>query len=337
MRISLLLVLLFTSITNTFSQDTVTVVEKTIRIASLTPINEYYGFAKGDKVIFNFWVEKGKELKDITVSEYPNSVKFAEHTIEKIENKILEIPRNGIYRIEYNNSNILPRVVNVRIQRIPSDPSLRAFNTGVKWVEKVDTSFRSQQTNYELKSDTSFQVVLDTIIHVNAKKSTDNLHRTIVDFFLPPSTIRWAYWMGVGDKGVSSYEEDRQKFTDKADMAGSPDPLKGVALGLTRMTQVSVGDRIRYFFISKPEETTKFLNGTSFGQFRQGEMVTDFGLMNYPNKNMQQYYIGLSNDNTVQAMAVRIKILAVVVVKEYEAKGENVPTYITSRVPVHAQ
>ena len=170
MKISLLPVLLFAATNTSFSQDTVTVVEKTIRIASLTPVNEYYGFAKGDKVIFNFCVEKGKELKDITVIEYPNSVKFAEHTIEKIKNKILEIPRNGIYRIEYNNSNILPRVVNVRIQRIPKDPSLKAFNTGVKWVEKVDTSFRTQQTNYELKSDTSLQVVLDTLINVNAKK-----------------------------------------------------------------------------------------------------------------------------------------------------------------------
>ena len=65
------LIALFTSATFSLAgQDTVVVVEKSIRIASLTPVAEYYGFAKGDKVIFNFWVEKGKELKDITVTEW---------------------------------------------------------------------------------------------------------------------------------------------------------------------------------------------------------------------------------------------------------------------------
>jgi hypothetical protein len=66
-------------------------------------------------------------------------------------------------------------------------------------------------------------------------------------------------------------------------------------------------------------------------------MVTDFGLMNYATKSSQKYFIGLTNENTTQAMDVHIKILAAVVEKGFETKGEAVPILSTSRVPVHEQ
>ncbi|HEX6193880.1 MAG TPA: hypothetical protein VFZ42_16010 [Chitinophagaceae bacterium] len=321
----------------TLAQDTVLVVEKSIRIASLTPVAEYYGFAKGDKVIFNVWVEKGKELKDFTVTEYPNSIKFAEHTVEKIENKTLDIPRNSIYRLEYNNSNILPRVVNIRILRIPADKSTRAFNTNVKWVDRTDTTFRAEQTGYEMKSDTAYQEVLNTSVKVNFKSSADNTHRKLVEFILPANTIRWAYWIGVGEKGKEAYELDKKKFSEIKPNKAGDGPLVGVAMGNASMTQIKVGENMRYYFISKQEETQKFMNGASFGQFRQGDMVVDYGLMNYSNKESKQYYIGLSNDNPALSPEVAVRIIAVTVVKGYETKGENIPILSTSRVPVHEQ
>src|SRR5688572_5829857 len=316
-------------------QDTVLVVEKSIKIAALAPITEYYGFAQGDKVIINIWVEKGKELKDFTISEYPGTIKYAQHTVERVDNKVLDISRNSIYKIEYNNTNIMPRIVNLRIQRIPKDKSTRSFNTGVKWVERADTSFRSHDTGYDVKSDTTYPEVLNTTVKVNAKSSADNTHRSLVDFTLPANTIRWAYWIGVGEKGNELWNSDQKKFIDNNINTVSPNPLAAVAMGIAPLTQVKVGENIRYFFISKLEETQKFMNGVGFGQFKQGDMVADFALMNYSNKNSQKYYIGLSNDNPSQAVNVHIRILAVVVIKGYETKGENVPVITTSRVPVH--
>ena len=120
MRIYLLLIVSILSINKfTLCQDTVSVVEKSVKVPALSPLSEYYGFAEGDKVIINVWVEKGKELKDFTIVEYPNTTRFAQHTVERVENKVIEITRNGIYRIDYNNSNIMPRVVNIKIQRLP--------------------------------------------------------------------------------------------------------------------------------------------------------------------------------------------------------------------------
>jgi hypothetical protein len=336
MRIILLIAVFIIPFLPVSGQDTIAVVEKSIKIPALAPLTEYYGFAQGDKVIINISVEKGKDLKDFTMWEYPNTVKFAEHSFENVK-KVLDISRNSIYRVEYNNTNIMPRVVNIKIQRIPRDASTRAFNTGVKWVDKVDTSYRNQETDYHFKADTSFVEVFNSTVKVNARSSADNTHRTLVEFSLPANTLRWVYWIGVGSKGMELFNEDQKKFASQIGEKSNGNPLMGVARGNNPMTQVKVGDNIRYFFISKPEETQKFLNGAGFGQFRQGDMVTDYGLMNYATKNSQKYFIGLSNENTSQSMDVHIKILAAVVEKGFETKGEAVPILSTSRVPVHEQ
>ncbi|HET9431119.1 MAG TPA: hypothetical protein VFO70_08080 [Chitinophagaceae bacterium] len=338
MRICLLIVPALLSFADSIAQDTVSVVEKSIKVAAMSPLTEYYGFAAGDKVIFDFWVEKGKEIKDLSISEYPNSVKFAQHTVEKIENKILEIPRNGIYKFEYYNSTILPRIINIRIQRIPHSPATKTFNTNVKWVDRVDTARHQQDADYQLRSDTSFREVLQTTIKVNQKTSADNTHRSVVEFTLPANTVRWAYWIGVGEAGKKSFEEDQKKYSGQGiQVFNSGSPLAGVLMGSTGMTQIKVGENIRYFFISKPEETQKFLAGAGFGQFKQGDMVADYALMNYSNKNPQKYYLGLSNNSQVQPVEVGIRIVAIVVEKSYETKKENVEVLSTQRVPVHEQ
>ncbi len=123
-----------------FAQDTLEVVDKKIKIDGVGTVKEYYGFADGDKVIFSLTVEGKKELKDITISEYPNNVKFADHKTDKIENKMLKISGNSVYSFEYYNSNLSGRTVAIKIQRIPKSEQTKFFNTNVKWVNKVDTS-----------------------------------------------------------------------------------------------------------------------------------------------------------------------------------------------------
>lgn len=302
----------------------------------MAPLTEYFGFAAGDKIIYNFWVENGKELKDLTISEFPNSVKFAQHSVEKIQNKVIEISKNSIYKFEYFNAHFLPRVINIKIQRLPRDLSTKSFNTNVKWITRTDTTFHQEETGYALTTDTSFEEVLNTKIKVNPKASTDNTHRSLIDFTLPANTLRWSYWIGVGEKALQLYEVDKQKASTELNPAFK-NPLEAVAMGVKGMTQLKVGDNIRYFFISKPEETQKFINGAGFGQFKNGDAVADFALMNFSNKNSQKYYLGLSNESTALALEVNVRILALVVKKEYEGKREAVPVLSTNKVPVHEQ
>jgi len=334
LRCTLLIAALASFLLKTSAQDTVEIVEKTIKVPALSSTTEYFGFAAGDRVIINCWVEKGKELKSISFTEYPGTTRFAQHEFERIEDKVLVIERNSIFKVEYSNAHFMPRIVQVRLQRIPRDASTLRFNTGVQWVDRVDTIYQSQETGYNIRSDTTFLEVLNTTARVNSRTSADNTHRTLIDFTLPAGTVRWSYWIGVGEEGLKLYGHDEQKYS--AAGGNAVHPLREVILGLHGMTQVKVGDNIRYFFISKQEETEKFLKGAGFGQFRQGDMVADYGLMNYANKNDQKYFIGLSNDSP-QSRDVHVKIMAMVVVRNVETTGEKISTYNNSRVPVHAQ
>ena len=318
----------------TFGQDTLDVVQKKIKMSGVERITELYGFAEGDRVIFSLSVEGKKDLKDITISEYPNSVKFADHKTSKIENKVLNISREGVYSFDYYNSNISGRTVEIKIQRIPKSTQTKFFNTNVKWVNKVDTTYSAKQNTYIVKSDTSFVNIIDSKVRVHSQTNA-NSHRTIVDFTIPANTINWTYWIGVGNESQEAYKKDEDAFLKSASkLVGSVNPLAGLAIGLFSMTQAKTGDNVFYYFLPTNEDAQKFNAGQEFKQFKNGNIVTDFGLMNYSSVNNQKYFLGLSNDNLMDGIDVNVKILAQVVKHQYETIVENVPSYSNLRIPV---
>lgn len=320
----------------TLGQDTIDVVEKNIKVGGLSRETEYYGFAEGDRVIFNLTVENKKDLKDITISEYPNSVKFADHTTDKVQNKVLNISRNGIYVFEYYNSNISGRTINVKIQRIPKSESTKFFNTNIKWVNKVDTTYAARENTYLISSDTSMVDVIDSKVRVHSQTNLDNPNKTIVDFIIPKNTIKWTYWIGVGNEGQQAFQQDQANFSRSGTkVIGSINPLAGLAFGLITMTHANIGENVKYYFMPTWEDVLKFKAGQTFMQFKNGNVVTDFGLLNYATKNNAKYYIGLENDNVAQGIDVNIKILAVTVNNKYKTVTEKVPTYTNKSVPVN--
>jgi hypothetical protein len=317
-----------------FAQDTLDVVDKKIKIGGASTVTEYYGFADGDKIIFSLAVEGKKELKDITISEYPKNVKFADHKTDKIENKVLKISRNSVYSFEYYNSNLSGRTVEIKIQRIPKSDQTKFFNTNVKWVNKVDTSYSAKQNTYLVKSDTSFVDVINSKVRVHSTTNASS-NKTVVDFTIPANTIKWTYWIGVGDESQEAFKKDENEFAKSASkLIGTINPLAGLALGFFTMSQSKVGDNVVYYFLSNYQDAQKFSAGQEFMQFKKGNVVTDFGLMNYSSSINQKYFIGLSNDNLMDGIDVNVKILAVVVNNQYESVVENVPTYFNKTIPI---
>jgi hypothetical protein len=334
MRKAILLFLFNSFFFYTQAQDTLDVVDKKIKIGGTATVTEYYGFADGDKIIFSLNVDGKKELKDVTISEYAGNVKFADHQTQKIENKTLNIYRNAVYSFEYYNSNLSGRNVEIKIQRIPKSEKTKFFNTNVKWINKVDTSYSAKQNTYLVKSDTSFVDVINSKVRVHSTTNASS-NKTVVDFTIPANTIKWTYWIGVGDESQEAFKKDENEFAKSASkMIGTLNPLAGLALGFITMSQSKVGDNVFYYFLSSYQDVQKFSTGQEFMQFKNGNVVTDFGLMNYPSSNNQKYFIGLSNDNLMDGINVNIKILAVVVKNQYESVVENVPTYFNKTIPV---
>jgi hypothetical protein len=114
-------------------------------------------------------------------------------------------------------------------------------------------------------------------------------------------------------------------------------PLAGIAFGLFTMTQDNIGDNVQYYFLPSWEDAQKFINKLTFMQFKQGNAVTDFGLINFPNPQNKKYYIGLQNDNFRQGINVNVKILAVVVNNKTEDRVEKIPIYTNTRIPINEQ
>jgi len=316
-----------------FGQDTVNVVEKTLKIAGMSPATEYYGFAEGDKLIFTVYLDKG-ELKDISIAEYPNNVKFSDHNSGRIDKKVIIIPQKGIYKFDYYNAFLLPRNVSIKIQRIPADSKTRSFNTNVKWIDKTDTTYDAPQETYSLGADTTFEEVINSTISLTSNKNNQN--KAITDFTLPPNTLKWVFWFGAGEEAKQAFETDQKKFTEVSlKPKNTINPLAGLALGSMQMTQLATGDNVHYYFFSNETEAQNFNKGAAFKFFKQGESPTSFALMNYANKNTQKYYFGLRNDNAEKDISVIVKILAVVVNNKYKAVSERMPRYTTHKVPVN--
>lgn len=321
-----------------YAQDTIDVVEKTIKVGGLSKETEYYGFAEGDKVIFNLTVENKKEIKDITISEYPNSVKFADHTTDKVENKVLNIFRNSVYVFEYYNSNMGGRTINIKIQRVPKSESTKFFNTNIKWVNKVDTTLIAKENTYLISSDTSIVDVTDAKVRVHSQTNLDNPNRTTVDFTLPANTIKWTYWIGVGDEAQQAFKKDQVNFSKNgAKIISSINPLAGLAFGLFTMTQVNAGNHVKYYFLPTFDDKQKFQAGQAFMELKKGDVVADFGLMSYPTKSNRDCYVGLVNDNMLQGIDVNVKILAVVVNNKYKTVVEQVPVYTNKLIPINEE
>lgn len=309
--------------------DTIDVVEKTIKVGAVKTETEYYGFAEGDRVVFNLYVESGKELKDVTITEYPKNVKFAEHTIGKIENKILNVARTGVYSFEYYNSNLSGRTVKIKIQRVPKSVNTKFFNTNIVWKKVFDTTYSVVSKQYLISADTLLQTVIDTkaVVH-----STLNNPRTLVDFVLPQNTVSWAFRIGVGSESSEAYQKDIEilsgigsKFVNKAN------PVAGFLLGiLPQLTKPTTGENVKYWFLPNNESANSFIEKKEFLQYKSGEVVTDYAKM-APIAGRQ--YIGLYNDNTINAIEVTINIEAMVVGRKYETRAEKIPFVSEKMLP----
>lgn len=289
-------------------------------------------------MIFNLTIDNKKELKDVTISEYPSSVKFADHTVQSVQNKVINIARKGIYSFEYYNSNMSGRTAVIKIQRVPKTDVTKFFNTNVKWINIVDTTYSAKPVQRLISSDSSFVEVTDAKVRVHSQSNLSNPNRTLVDFILPANTIKWTYWIGVGDEAQETFNKDRAKLIGLGAKAlGLTNPLAGLAIGLISMSQASVGDNVHYYFIPSYNDAFNFTSQTTFKQFKQGNVVTDFGLMNFSNSNNEKLYVGFINDNTMQGIDVNLKIVALVVTNKYNSTTENVASYTNKRIPIHEE
>ncbi|HEX8562705.1 MAG TPA: hypothetical protein VF676_06975 [Flavobacterium sp.] len=316
MNRSLLTILIF-SFSNFYSQ-TIDIAETTLKVSAFGEEALFYGFAEGDQLIFNFEELNGKELKELEISELGSSSMFMDYKSKKVENKIVNINRTGIYKFRLYNSSLGGRICKVKIQRLPATESTRKFNSAVYWKTINDTIYRTEQENYLIGRDTVVNNLTDIVAKVHSVTNA-NGNKTICGFSLPPNTVAWSYYLGVGQEGQKAYEEASKelasKFGPKIAKIPSYGPVAALALGgVSYLATLQSGEDIDYY-ITDTDNMYLFMAAQPFRCLKQSKVINAFSQMKAP--LLGNFYVCLSNDNAVMGVAVTVKVTAITVTEQW--------------------
>jgi hypothetical protein len=313
----------------------VDVAELTLKIKAGNTEELYYGFEKGDKIIFSMIEQDGKELKTVELTELPNHTKFMDYKTAKVDSKQFTVHDRGVYLFKIENG-AGPKIVKVKIQRIPEFESTIKFSTKVKWLAKTDTICEGcienvlvghdtvvrTENKFELVSSSrAEEMLIDKTQRVGAKGRETlrfELPKNDYQAFTHKEVLAWAYWVAVGEKSKDAWTKNIKTFGGLAKGITSMfvSPLGGLAVGLVVDLSVpGMGDDVYYCVL---DETNKqlFLDRNNYHSYDEGKGPGGFGKNN---KNTQGYFfIGLINENYLQGIDVNVKVSAVVETRHYE-------------------
>ncbi len=303
-----------------FGQSIVEVAETTLKVNALGEEVFYYGFAEGDQLIFSYQELNGKELKELEILEFPSSSKFMDYKTKKIDSKILNISRTGIYQFRLTNSALSGRVCKIKIQRIPGSDLTKNFNSSVYWKGIQDTTFTAREERYLVRSDTTIHEVYSSNPQISSQTALNgNKNHQVVDFELPNNTVAWSFYIGTGNAGSTEYDNARSKFISAASslskIAGYG-PLAALALtGVSYFNKIQGDDNVKYWFLNDMRSVNLFSTGQAFFQYKKGDVINEASRMTSPLQG--KIYLGLLNDNTVEPIKVIIRVAAVQVVQQW--------------------
>lgn len=360
-----------------FGQEPIDVTDQTIRIGGLKEEVIYFGFAEGDKIIFNFKEADNKELKKIEIVEYPSNSKFSDYKTKIIENKTITVTKQGIYIFRFENSAISGRICKIKIQRIPGSEATKNFNSTVTWETRQETTYNTytkdvivgydttyvQKLKKELvKTELSEDMIVDKNERVNSINNLDYKNYKTIPVTLPQNEIStyktkkiisWAYWIGVGKESSEAWAKNVKTVSNVASGALTifgGGPLAGIAVGaVTNLAMPTTGEDVAYWFIPDYQNEQLFLANQLFSQFDKGKGVAAFGKNS--NRTQGVFYIGLLNDNQFQGIDANVKISVIWetnfyedkqytemnVTPRYEKKQFSDPIIKTFKVPVTGQ
>jgi hypothetical protein len=343
MKIKLFLGIAFLSIQFLNAQNTIDVTEQTIKVKALSEEVMYFGFAKGDKIIFNLSEIDGKELKEVEIIEFPSASKFSDFKTSKVTNKVINVNTKCVYKFRFYNSSLGGRICKVKIQRIPSEDKFKGFNTAVKWIKEQDTTWNSYTKDVISGYDTLKVQKKRKIISIEEKiedmfmdksqrvhsTTNENGNRTSIFFTLPQNqigdyesrtVIAWAYWIGVGEESNKAWQQNRKVIVGAVKgFAGTAlTPIGAIALGTaTNLILPSMGEDVSYGLVDEINKNL-FYSGLQYKGFDFGKGVA--GYKRFTNDSMLQgtYFVVMSNDNIMQGIDVNVKVSAIIEHKKFK-------------------
>jgi len=327
---SLILLIVGIFWTSASGQPPIDIVESTFKIPAKSEKVFFYGFAKGDQIIFNFEVVKGKHLEEIEVIELPSYLKFADYKSKKIENKTLNISKESIYKFRLVNSGKRDRICKIRVQRIPGSIETSDFNSKVNWRTVYDTTYTTttDQEEYLISKDT---VVHNLTDRVESVPVFNPYGMTSFNFTLPTSTVAWSYYLGVNQEGQQAYKEAANELSTNpfvTALAGS-DPLTAILFGFApHIAKLISGQNVQYWIVRRDDVNGCFDNNESILYIKKGNVINDFSHMT--TELIGMHHFCLANDNFIETIDVIVKVAAIAVTENWGTRPVK-KMQITSR------
>ncbi|MET0298633.1 MAG: hypothetical protein ABW036_02695 [Flavitalea sp.] len=335
------------------------VTEQTIRIGGGKKEELMFGFAAGDRIIFNFQEMNNKELKEIEITEYPTLSRFSDYKTKAVKNKEIIVSQQGIYIFRLKNSSISKRICKVKIQRIPASESSVNFNSAVSWLTRQDTVWQSYTTDVVVGYDTTYvprvkrvmvrsevdeQLISDQVQRISSSSRGENRASIVVS--LPPdmrtpyktsTIIAWAYWVGVGPDASRAWQQNMRNVRERN--LDYYTPLGAYATGgIPTLDLPRNGQRINYF-ITDLENRDLFMQNQPFRYVSDGKGFGDYRKFTNTAQCQGSFYLCFDNANSpgsgnlVGATNINVKVVALIERAYFEdqAYDEQVITPITEK------
>ena len=334
------------------------VADITLKIGAKSEETLYYGFAEGDQILFDFKETDGNAVKEVEIIALPESSKFKDYEVKEVNNKIISVYKKGIYQFRFYNSALLKgRVCSIKIKRIPRNVATGNFNTAVKWVEKLDTTYELKtETVYNssenqgvrkklVRIDTNVVSVIDRTERVSSMSKLGDSNVQYISVKLPQNTyypdetnpyqktevVSWAYAITVGGTGAAWYKSANEKAGGKIAAtvakfaAGTAVKTGLVSTGYGALAILAI-EGVSAFSNPPQGDNIKFgvlatINNQSIF-LDSGNSVGASGRITQHTQG--EYTITLENDNYIEGINVDVKVIAVMVTQVFENESFTV-------------
>jgi len=222
-RIQKIIILLLFILSNYFlvAQEPIHVADLSFKMNSNSTQEYYYSFAKGDVIVVDFELTKGKNVQ-FEIVELPNQIKTSQFTA-RIFNYQVNVFSTKVYLFRITNSSG-NKMCSLHIKRIPKSQETVNFNTGWQWKTLYDTTYTHFKEDSLVGHDTVHYT--ETVKEVASREITEEMlfdntveiksigwiehdnPRAYVEVTLPQNktehyvkkrVIGWAFWLCVGD------------------------------------------------------------------------------------------------------------------------------------------
>lgn len=316
-----------------FGQNKVVLTEQTLKINAKSDYELLYALNSGDQIVINISEQEQKELKEFSIVEYPNNVVFSTQNAVSVTNKIISIKNKSVYVFKFNNTSFQARKVNFKLERIPQNAISAQFNTQIKWESRpinevyskenpivgYDTLWITKTKKSLVNQSYAEELIIDKSERVHSHNHLSEKNKNIITVPIPNnennanSTKKvkaWSYWIGVGEESEKAWKENILLIKNIANGANyilGGGPLGELAIGgISKLIVPTMGDDVKYYFITDHTNALSFLEDKKFLTFEKGQGIASYRKIT--DRLQGTYYLGLENNNLVQGINVSVKI-----------------------------